>query len=229
MHTRMIASLRTSLRVLETSGNRRVQAVAFGEGTGFDAPLCYGQLHEIGGSAASIFVSLILIKVQGPILCCTPGWSRTRLYPPGLVQLGLDPGRIVLLQLPRIDDLLHAAHEGLRAGWHVVLELDKPLGLTPARRLQLAAEFGGGLGLVMSTDAEAREAPLALSAMTRWAVSIAGDALWPAALRLQLGLMRNRGGPLGRWCVEWDHASSSLSVVSAAGDREDRAAQSAIA
>jgi protein ImuA len=145
------------------------------------------------------------------------------------VQLGLDPGRIVLLRLARSDDLLHAAHEGLRAGWHIVLERDKPLGLTPSRRLQLAAEFGGGLGLVTASDAEIREGPLALSATTRWFVSAATGALWPAALRLQLRLLRNRGGPLGQCCVEWDHASRSLSVVSAACGREDRAARSAIA
>jgi hypothetical protein len=36
------------------------------------------------------------------------------------VQLGLDPSRIVSARLGHSDDLLHAAYEGLRAGWQVV-------------------------------------------------------------------------------------------------------------
>ena len=60
-------------------------------------------------------------------------WSRAVFYPPGLAQLGLDPGRIVLVRLGRACDVLHAAQEGLRAGWQVVLELDKPLGFVLRR------------------------------------------------------------------------------------------------
>ena len=229
MRAQTIAALRVSLRVLEGADNKHMRALSFGGNADLDGTLRYSQLHEIGGSAASVFVSLVLAKAQGPVLCCMPGWSRTVLYTSGLVQLGFDPGRIVLVRLARTDDLLHAAHEGLRAGWHTVLELDKPLGLISARRLQLAAEEGGGLGFVTPADADPREDGLVPSARTRWRAAVASAAVWPAPLRLDLRLVRNREGLPGRYCVEWDHASRSLSVVSASSDRQDRAPQSAVA
>lgn len=230
-----IAALRASLRALEESGGKYRAFLSFGAADAYlGAALRYGSLHEAAGPGATVFIGLVLARTQGRILWCAPGWSDNRLYPPGLVQLGLDPERIVLVRLGRADDLLHAAHEGLRAGWQIVLERDKPLGLIPARRLQLAAEEGGGLGLVTRAGAEpSHEDGLVPSARTRWLAAMAGTAaasgIWPAPLRLDLRLVRNREGLPGQYCVEWDHASRSLSVVSAACDRQDRASQSAVA
>jgi protein ImuA len=230
-----IAALRASLRALEESGGKRTRFLSFGApDVSLDEALRYGALHEAGGPAAALFIVFALARTPGRIFWCAPGWSDTRLYPPGLVQLGLDPARIVLVRLARAEDLLHAAHEGLRAGWQVVLELDKPLGLIPARRLQLAAEEGGGIGLVTRACAEASsEDGLVASARTRWRVAmadaVATSGLWPAPLRLDLRLVRNREGLPAQYCVEWDHASRSLSVVSASSDRQDRAPQSAVA
>jgi protein ImuA len=227
-----IAALRASLRALEESGGKSPSYLSFGPADArLGAALRYGALHEAVGPAATLFIVLVLARTRGCILCCAPGWSDNRLYPPGLVQLGLDPARIVLVRLARAEELLQAAHEGLRAGWQVVLELDKPLGLIPARRLQLAAEEGGGLGLVTRAAAEpsCEEDGLVPSARTRWRAAMAGEVVWPSPLRLDLRLLRNREGLPGRYCVEWDHASRSLSVVSASSDRQDRAPRSAVA
>lgn len=240
MRPNPLAALRASLRALEESGGKSPAYLSFGAAdTYLGEALRFGALHEAGGPSATLFIVLVLARTRGRILWCAPGWSDNRLYPPGLVQLGLDPARIVLVRLARAEDLLHAAHEGLRAGWQVVLELDKPLGLIQARRLQLAAEEGGGIGLVTRGCAEpSREDGLVTSARTRWRVALAGAAaasgvaasgLWPAPLRLDLRLVRNREGLPGQYCVEWDHASRSLSVVSASSDRQDRAPQSAVA
>jgi protein ImuA len=225
-----IAALRASLRALEESGGKSPAYLSFGPAdTRLGEALRYGALHEAAGPAATLFICVMLARTRGRILCCAPGWSDNRLYPPGLVQLGLDLSRIVLVRLARAEELLHAAHEGLRAGWQVVLELDKPLGLIPARRLQLAAEEGGGLGLVTRACAEPScEDGLVPSARTRWRVAM-GETVWPAPLRLDLRLLRNREGLPGQFCVEWDHASRSLSVVSASADRQDRAPRSEVA
>ena len=200
MRPNPLAALRASLRALEESGGKSPAYLSFGAAdTYLGEALRFGALHEAGGPSATLFI----------------------------------------VRLARAEDLLHAAHEGLRAGWQVVLELDKPLGLIQARRLQLAAEEGGGIGLVTRGCAEpSREDGLVPSARTRWRVALAGAAaasgvaasgLWPAPLRLDLRLVRNREGLPGQYCVEWDHASRSLSVVSASSDRQDRAPQSAVA
>ncbi len=229
MRIHTIAALRASLRALEEGGGKRAGFLSFGAADShLGAALRLGALHEAQGAAATLFICLVLARTRGRILWCAPDWSGQRLYPPALVQLGLDPARILFVRLARAEELLHAAHEGLRAGWQVALELDKPLGLIPARRLQLAAEEGGGLGLVTAADGEPQE-PLALSARTRWRVAMASGGIWPAPLRLDLRLVRNREGLPGRYCVEWDHASRSLSLVSTAADRQDRAPQSEVA
>lgn len=230
MRIHTVAALRASLRTLEEGGEKRRPFLSLGAAdTHLGKALRMGALHEVNGPAATVFLVFALARTRGRILWCAPDWSGHRLYPPGIVQLGLDPARILLVRLARAEDLLHAAHEGLRAGWQVVLELDKPLGLIPARRLQLAAEEGGGVGFVMPADAEPREDGLAPSARTRWRVAMAGAPIWPAPLRLDLRLVRNREGLPGQYCVEWDHAPRSLSVVSAASDRQDRAPQSEVA
>lgn len=236
MRIHTVAALRASLRALEESREKRRAFLSFGPADShLSAALRCGALHEAQGPAATLFIVLALARARGRILWCAPDWSGHRLYPPGLVQLGLDPARILLVRLPRAEELLHAAHDGLRAGWQVVLELDKPLGLIPARRLQLAAEEGGGIGLVMRAGAEPWcDDGLVPSARTRWRIAMAGGAtasgvLWPARLRLDLRLMRSREGLPGRYCVEWDHASRALSVVSAAADRQDPAPQSEVA
>jgi protein ImuA len=216
-----IAALRASLRALEESGGKRRAFLSFGAAdTRLGEALRFGALHEAGGPSATLFIVLVLARTRGRILWCAPGWSDNRCYPPGLTQLGLDPARIVLVRLARAEDLLHAAHEGLRVGWQVVL--------------QLAAEEGGGIGLVTRACAEASsEDGLVASARTRWRVAmadaVATSGLWPAPLRLDLRLVRNREGLPAQYCVEWDHASRSLSVVSAPSDRQDRALQSAFA
>lgn len=231
MHgTSDLAALRASLHAIEAPCPRRPQPFSFGCADADKAlgeKLFCGCMHEVGGAAATFFSSLVLARSEGPILWCTREGGASRLYPPGLVQAGLDPARLVLVRLWSRDDLLHAAHEGLRAGWHVVLETSKPMELSASRRLQLAAEAGGRFGIALG------EGPagggLLPSAVTRWQASFGEGALWPAGLRLRLDLLRNRSGRPGQWMMEWNHASRTFSLVSPASNRQDREARTVIA
>ena len=68
------------------------------------------------------------------------------------------------------------------------------LDLTATRRLQLAAEAGGGLGLLLGPDAPG---PEHTAAATRWRVGslhAAGDGYGLDDPRWQLELLRARGG-----------------------------------
>ena len=210
MHgTSDLAALRASLHAIEAPCPRRPQPFSFGCADADKAlgeKLFCGCMHEVGGAAATFFSSLVLARSEGPILWCTREGGASRLYPPGLV---------------------HAAHEGLRAGWHVVLETSKPMELSASRRLQLAAEAGGRFGIALG------EGPagggLLPSAVTRWQASFGEGALWPAGLRLRLDLLRNRSGRPGQWMMEWNHASRTFSLVSPASNRQDREARTVIA
>jgi protein ImuA len=224
-------ALRASVCSIETGHARHAGTLTFGC-AGADKVLgdvlLRGRMHELGGPAATLFAALVLARSEGSILWCAREGAGSALYPPGLAQAGLDPCRLVLMRLRRADDLLHAAHEGLRAGWHVVLEAVRPLDLSGARRLQLACEAGGGLGLAFAPE-RAEDVALLPSAATRWRAVSGSDALWPERLRLHLYLVRNRSGLPGQWTVEWTHASRSFSLVPSTADRQDRAARAALA
>jgi hypothetical protein len=80
-------------------------------------------------------------------------------YPPGAAQLGIDLERSVVVRPRTWRDCLLATNQALRCravgavvGWH------EPLRTLDARRLQAAAEAGGGVGFVLR-PAEALRAP----------------------------------------------------------------------
>ena len=80
-------------------------------------------------------------------------------WPPGLARFGLSPADLVLVQAPRRQDALWAMEESLRCpGVAGALLAIEGLDLTAARRLQLAAEAGGAIGLLLRPDGEAEAA-----------------------------------------------------------------------
>ena len=113
-----------------------------------DAPtLARGRVHEATGPASLVFAALVARKLEGPIIWARPAWARSSLNPEGLSAL-FDPARLVVVHAPRPLDILWTAEEALRSGAAplVVAEPVEPAALTPLRRLQLAAEAGGGAG-----------------------------------------------------------------------------------
>jgi protein ImuA len=164
------------------------------------------------------------------------------LYGPGLHALGLDPGRLVIVQTADGAGALRAINDALRAKTSDILlaELGDGAGLADlsvTRRFNLAAQQARVLVLLTTPDLSATSA-----ALTRWRVAAApsdGRKRRLGAPTLMLDLVRNRHGRTGRWILQWnshDRAFSSVPldragivlrpgpavaapVVSAAGDR----------
>lgn len=163
-----------------------------------DGGLARGALHEVLASdpgAALGFCALLLGRAEGPVLWIAP--RADAVWPPGLHRLGLGIDRLILAQYRKPEDGLWALEEALRcpALGGAVLQLAR-LDLIAARRLQLAAEAGGGLGLLLREGAEAGGAA---NAITRWRVAaLPGQGtLW------RLDLLRCRGGQPASWPVAW--------------------------
>jgi protein ImuA len=129
------------------------------------------------------------------------------IYGAGLLELGLDPSRVLLLQAPDASGVLRAAGDALDCkGLGAVLI--EPWGetrifdLVASRRLGLMAARHGVTAILLRPGA----VPAPSAAETRWLVRAApsppGDD-WGAPL-FDVTLARNRHGPLGRWIMQWD-------------------------
>lgn len=123
-----------------------------------------GRIHEAMGPAADVFA--IITAAKSKAVCIWVGHKRDvcTLCPAGVYPL-YDPAKFILIQSASRGEILWAAEQALRApgGFTVVLDMRDALSLRESRRLQLAAEEGGGIGLVCL-----RGRANSSAAQTRW-------------------------------------------------------------
>ena len=182
---------------------------------------------KIGGAlngAVTAFAAALAGKAQRararPIVGIAPGTGpRESLYAPGLAGFGLDPTDLIAVRIPTSPQgggdfaatALWAMEEALRAPTvGLVCAEIEDMSLTASRRLQLAAETGGGLGLLLRRDTgNASGAALPPTAsISRWRIAaLPGGppeyANLPGATRWQAELLRARGGRPRSWQLEW--------------------------
>jgi protein ImuA len=227
----VLAALQARIRRLERSGATAEAAAPVPLCDAIDRHLPGGGLaragvHEVMATdpgAAAGFCALALARTEGTVLWIA---AEPDAWPPGLSRFGLSPARLVLVQARHPVDALWAMEEALRCpGVAGALLVQAEIDTTAARRLQLAAEAGGALGLLLRRDAEAdtlrpRGSGQAASvALTRWRVGgLAGTGGSRHALgdpRWQLELLRCRGGRPQSWQTTWQPAAGCLTVEGA--------------
>ncbi len=213
-----------SLACSETGAASGAEPISFGP-TNLDTRLHGGlaraALHEVfadadsDGSAAAAFALLLALRALGPAQ--TLLWVRDdraprsngTLHAPGLVELGCDPARLIMVTSPDALGVLRAGLDGVRCGQlgAILLELHGAvprLDLTASRRLAMAAAQSGVFTLLLRVDAT----PVPSAAQTRWSVAcapsaplasaplaaapLAGEA--PGHPAFDIALLRHRGG-----------------------------------
>lgn len=210
-----LAELRETLRRIEGDGYQRRPSLPFGvpaidgklahEGLRLDA------LHEVAGATAclsddacaTLFIAGIAARAWGPVLWVV---RRRDLFAPGLYQAGLAPHRVLYAEARDDNELLAIMEEGLHhRGLGAVIGEAKRANLAATRRLQLAAEGGRTIALLLKQHARDGVDPLGQpsAALTRWRLATAPSAPpFPGAefadglgrARWNLELVRQKGG-----------------------------------
>jgi protein ImuA len=214
----VISDLRERIASLQGSSARKVGCLPFGVPE-IDAVLpggglAYGAVHEfagggggtVDGAAAALFAAGIAARTKGKIVWCL---TRPDLFFPAIAQAGLDPNRVIFVESDREEDVLASIEEALAYGGlgAVVAELVR-LPMKASRRLQLAAEKKGTMGLVVRRwrrQTEANDFGQPTASTTRWRVSaVVSEGLPVPGVgrpRWLLELMRVKAGECAEFCV----------------------------
>lgn len=153
-------------------------------------------------------------------------WIDTdEFYPPAAAALGLDPEKLFMIHPRDPGEALWTFEQTARSraiAASILLITNTTIAVT--RRLQLAAEAGGGLALLLRSAAGAGH-PSAASVRLR-AQARAAPAATPAAVlppqRIEIEILKIRGTlSSNNFLIEIDHASGDVRGAAAAADRSD--------
>ncbi len=229
-------ALRSRIRRIETSDRRSCGVLPFG----LDAldrrlpggGLALGALHEvagggagaINGAAAALFAAGIMARLDGPVLWCV---NQRDLFAPAIAQAGLHPDRVIYAECGDEKTILACFEEGLRHGGlaGVVAELSK-LPMTASRRLQLAAEGSGTVGMAVRRwrrQSDASDFGQPTAAVTRWRVSALPSEPLPVPgvgrPRWLVELIRSRAGECADFVLEACNEKGRLALPADLADR----------
>lgn len=160
------------------------------------APIAAARVHEVTGSLRTSLALAVIAKSTGRIFWVAIGGRSRSLRARGLRPYG-DPAHLILVETANRDETLWAAEQALRCrgAGAVIIDIDKGPDLSESRRLQIAAQVGGGIGLVLI-----RRHAQSSACQTRWhCESEEGseyDWVW--------SLTRNKRGRPRAWSVRGD-------------------------
>jgi protein ImuA len=188
----LFQSLRDQIERIEGRSARGRTVLPFGIAT-VDSRLpggglALGALHEVAGggngaidgAAAALFSAGVAARSRGKVLWCL---TRADLFAPAMAQAGLIPDRVIYVEAGDDKTVLACMEEGLRHGGlgSVVGEVAR-LSMTASRRLQLAAEGTGAIGIALRRwrrEVDASDFGQPTAAMTRWRISVLPSTALP--------------------------------------------------
>lgn len=218
MRTEQIRALKAALArpTLEDREIRIPMEIADVDGS-LHGGLLKGALHEVfaatghEAAATGFAVGLAARVANGkPILWIRQdfaGLEFGEIAATGLLELGIDPSKFLILRVAHAEDALRASSDALSCSalGAVVIEVvgeHKVLDLKASRRLTLGAAETNVTAFLLRFSA----VPDASSAETRWMIraarSNAQDENWGMP-RFDAELVRNRHGRNGHWVMEW--------------------------
>jgi hypothetical protein len=151
---------------------------------------------------------------EAPIVWTDP---RHEIYPPALAALGFDLLKLYLLRPPTEADEAWAVAECLRCrGVGAVIAAPPRMSRIAARRLQLAAERGGSVGILLRQTGRNDSI---YAAATRWKVSPHPGE--PAVQRWKIQLLHGHGGRVNETVIlEWCRETNTVRATEKLADRQ---------
>ena len=171
-----------------------------------------GAIHEFISStpedtAASggFIVGLVQKLLTAGGACLWISYTR-RIYPPALKLFGVDPDRVIFVDVLLQKDVLWVTEEALKCeGVATVICETKDLSFTESQRLQLAVEKSHVTGFILRKGVKKVNTT---ACITRWQIRPVRSQLRPGMPgvghpRWQVDLLKVRNGRPGNWTVEW--------------------------
>jgi protein ImuA len=155
-----------------------------------------------GGFIAGLVQKLLI----GGGACLWISYTR-RIYPPALKLFGVDPDRVIFVDVPKQKDVLWVTEEALKCeGVAAVICETKDLSFTESQRLQLAVEKTHVTGFVLRKDVKGVNTT---ACVTRWQIRPVRSQLRTGMPgvghpRWQVELLKVKNGKPGNWIVEWE-------------------------
>lgn len=145
-------------------------------------------------------------------------------YPPAAARLGLPLERLLVIRVRRLTDALWTCEQALRCpAVGVVIATVRAIDPYASRRLQLAAETGGGLGILLRHE-EARDITFAASRV-RFTPRPSPAGFW----RTQVEVLKLREGrPGGPFVLELAHDGCPCQAPVALPEQSARATSAAV-
>ena len=165
--------------------------------------ICTGPAYAASTKGFVTGIISALMKTGG---CCIWISTARTLFPPALIQFGIDPDKIIFIDLQKERDVLWAMEESLKCNGlaAVVCEMCD-ISFTASRRLQLAVEQSRVTGFII------RHNPRNITTnacLTRWKIaslpSVVEDNMPGIGFpRWNVELLKVRNGKPGSWEIEW--------------------------
>ncbi len=171
-----------------------------------------GAIHEFlnaeqehAAASGGFIAGLLTTLMQNGGACLWISASRT-LFPPALKTFGVEPDRIIFIDLKRERDILWAMEEALKCeGLAAVIGELREITFAQSRRLQLAVEKSKVTGFVLRTDMRKLTST---TCVARWKITPLSSELehgMPGVgfPRWNVELLKVRNGNPGVFQLEW--------------------------
>ena len=171
-----------------------------------------GCMHEFVSNTSSDiaatygFIACLLSKLMQLGGACVSISTTDILFPPALKSFGVDPEKVIFINLKKEKDILYATEQALKCNKLTAVLVDiKNISFKESRRFQLAAEQSRVTGFIIRNQPYSVNT---IACVSRWQITSIASELQDAMPgvgfpRWNVELLKVRNGRPGSWQIEF--------------------------